>query len=455
MSDYIIRFLGIRQRRVLILVAVVVAAGLGPGPCWGEIPDDRLDGGQAELNVLDGFRSDDLERPYAYAVYDDGSGDALYAGGNFVTAGGITVNKVAKWDGAQWSALTGPNGTGVSGGMVDALAVWDDGDGEALYVGGRFTSAGGIAVNHVAKWDGRFWSALSGPSGIGADDWVTELVVYDDGGGEALYAGGLLHNAGGVFVDHIAKWDGTQWSALSGPFGTGADNWVHALAVYDDGSGEALYVGGQFETAGGVAVNYVAKWASNQWSALYGPSDTGVIDYVWELAVFDDGNGEALYVGGFFLFAGGIPSLGISKWDGTQWSNLYGSSDFGLNGAAMALTVYDDGSGDALYAGGMFTTAGDVTATNIARWDGTSWSALSGPSGNGVNDNIYATGMYDDGCGAALYAGGEFTTAGGIPAPYIAKWDGTEWSAITACTGEVFSDGFESSDTSSWSATVP
>ena len=32
--------------------------------------------------------------------------------------------------------------------------------------------------------------------------------------------------------------------------------------------------------------------------------------------------------------------------------------------------------------------------------------------------------------GGTLYAGGEFTTAGGIAANYIAQWNGSSWSAL-------------------------
>ena len=32
--------------------------------------------------------------------------------------------------------------------------------------------------------------------------------------------------------------------------------------------------------------------------------------------------------------------------------------------------------------------------------------------------------------GTNLYAGGDFTTAGGVPANHIAKWNGSAWSAL-------------------------
>ena len=57
----------------------------------------------------------------------DGSGN-LYAGGDFTTAGGVSANCVAKWDGSAWRAL----GSGLNS-VVRALAV--DGSGN-LYAGG-------------------------------------------------------------------------------------------------------------------------------------------------------------------------------------------------------------------------------------------------------------------------------------------------------------------------------
>ena len=75
--------------------------------------------------------------------------------------------------------------------------------------------------------------------------------------------------------------------------------------------------------------------------------------------------------------------------------------------------------GGNVYAGGAFTTAGGTEAINVAKWDGSHWSAL----GSGTNDAIYALAM--DRSGNAVYAGGRFTTAGGTSANRIAKWNDT------------------------------
>jgi hypothetical protein len=351
----------------------------------------------------------------ALTVFDDGGGSALYAGGEFTIAWGADANYIAKWDGSSWSAL----GSGTSD-TVLALAIVNDGGGPALYAGGEFTTAGGASANRVAKWDGSSWSALGSGMDFGG---VNALTVFDDGGGPALYAGGPFFTAGGVAAIHVAKWDGSSWSAL----GSGTSGAVYALSVFDDRDGPALYAAGDFNTAGGVSAFNIAKWNGSSWSDL----DSGIGSALRALAVFDDGGGEALYGGGFFFrFTPEGTAHSIAKWDGSSWSALGSGTDFSVR----AMTGFDDGGGSALYVGGSFSTAGGVGANRIARWDGANWSAL----GSGMNSLVYALGVFDDGGGEALYAGGNFATAGGVGANRIAKWDGLTWSALGSGMGGTF-----------------
>ena len=359
---------------------------------------------------------------HAIVVHDDGGGAALYAGGTFLFAGGVSARRVAKWDGTGWSGLA--NGVNDD---VEALASW----GSMLYVGGWFTAASGTAANRIARWNGASWSAL----GSGTNNIVYGLTAFDDGSGDALYATGSFTTAGGTTVNNLARWDGASWSAVGG----GLDGAGFTVAALDDGSGPALFAGGNYNIAGGVGSNRVAKWDGASWSAF----GNGVGYIVSSLAEHDDGNGSALYAGGFFLSAGGAPMNRIARWDGGSWSAL-GS---GLGGAGFppprALISHDDGSGPALYAGGDFTLAGGVTANRIARWDGASWT----PLGSGMNNLVWTLAVYDDGSGPALYAGGYFTTAGGVTVNRIARWDGASWSALGSGMDErvmalqVFDDG--------------
>jgi hypothetical protein len=349
----------------------------------------------------------------AFAEFDDGAGRALYAGGDFTTAGGVSASGIAKWspgDAGQWTAVAG----GTTGSVL-ALTEFDDGTGPALYAGGTFYTAGGGPGNRIAKWDPDVPGQWS-PLGSGMNDWVQALTVFDDGNGPALYAGGYFTTAGGVPARGIAKWDGAQWAAV----GDSTNGQVLALLVFDDGTGPALYVGGHFTMAGSVAANSVAKWDGTQWSALSSGMD-GMYPSVYDLGVFDDGGGPALYAAGYFTFAGGVSARSVGKWNpGTpgHWSALAGGVWGGTDPYICAITVLDDGNGPALYAAGYFTTAGGVPASNIAKWDGTQWSTL----GSGLNDVARALFTFDDGDGPALFVGGRFSTAGGIPSMHVARW---------------------------------
>jgi hypothetical protein len=238
------------------------------------------------------------------------------------------------------------------------MRIFDDGSGESLFVGGNIGVAVGVLTSGIGKWNGTTWSHLG--TGTGPDPTVHALAVFDDGTGDALYVGGHFLVAGGVTVNRVAKWNGSVWS----PLGTGMDNLVNAVAVFDDGSGSALYAGGGFTTAGGITARNLAKWHGGAWSAM----DSELNDWVETLVVFDDGGGDALYAGGHFLFAGGTPANRVAKWNGCHWSPLGGGITGGPSAVVKTLSVLDDGTGEALYAGGQFSTAGGVAANNIAKW---------------------------------------------------------------------------------------
>ena len=330
----------------------------------------------------------------------------LYAGGFFTTAGGVTANCIAKWNGSAWSAL----GTGLNG-TVYALA-WD---GTNLYAGGSFTTAGGVAANSIAIWNGSAWNDLG--TGMGGDSPVVFALAWD---GTNIYAGGYFTTAGGVSTSYIAKWNGSAWNAL----GTGVSWIVYALAW----DGTDLYAGGGFMTADGVTANHIATWNGTMWNSLGNGMGGGgyatVSALSWE--------GTNLYVGGDFVSAGIVTASNIAQWNGSTWSPMPGAGEgigmLNVPNQPGVMTLAWDGTN--LYAGGNLTTAGDVTANGVAKWDGTTWS----PLGAGLNGRVNA--LASD--GTNLYAGGSFTTAGGVAANCIAKWNGSAWSALGTGMGGVY-----------------
>lgn len=290
------------------------------------------------------------------AVFDDGSGPALYAGGAFTEADGQPAMHIARWDGSSWS----PVGDGVND-TVYTLAVYDDGSGPSLYAGGTFTSAAGQPAARIAQWDGESWSPLLGGVSGSATPRVDALAVFDDnsGNGPALYVGGTFTTANGQIVNRIARWDGTAFSSLSG----GLSGAARAFHVMQDGTDEVLIVAGSFSfTQSGLEVNFITQWDGSDWSALglgFNNSSRAVTSY-------EEGDGLRLFVGGQFFLADGEFAQSIARWNGTEWTPL----GLGMNDTVWSLATYDDGTGEALYVGGSFTTADGQPTAYLARWRG-------------------------------------------------------------------------------------
>ena len=172
-----------------------------------------------------------------------------------------SLTNAATFSDANWMSMGQFLGANDS---VHAAVVDSSGN---LYIGGAFTIVGNVAANHIAKWNGSSWSAV----GSGMNDEVLALAVSEND----LYAGGFFLTVDGIEVSNIAKWDGSGWSAL----GSGVNNRVYALAV----SGSDLYAGSGFRTAEGNPANCIAKWNGSSWSAL--GSETGTLPSVYALAV--------------------------------------------------------------------------------------------------------------------------------------------------------------------------
>ena len=344
----------------------------------------------------------------ALAVWDDGNGPALYVGGSFAEIGDVAMNNIARWDGTEWTAVTSGGNPGV-GGVVNALFVHNDGSGEKLYVGGNFT----FPQSYLAAYNGTNFISV----GSGTINQVSGMAEF---GGD-LYAAGSFTFAGGTFVNRIARWNGAGWAAMGNQFFFGAnDNVLTAVGTDSSaGVGPGLFVGGTFSSTRGVSAQRVAKWDGSAWSALAGGMNATVVAVIiW--------NGD-LYAGGNFTFADGSPANRIARWNGTSWSAL----GTGLDGGVSSLAIYDDGNGEALYVGGSFANAGGVPAANLAKWDGATWSAVGGGA-NGSVDALLTSSAVPGAPG--LFVGGSFDeVAGGTPAPCIARRDPTTWNTLDGC----------------------
>src|ERR1700756_739960 len=225
------------------------------------------------------------------------------------------------------------------------------------------------------------WSSL----GAGSCDIV--YAVCPDVANTGIYFGMNYGNCGAN--NYIQHWNGAALSNLNA--NCYVNGYIYAIAV----SGNNVYIGGNFTKAGGTAgYNNIACWntSTNTWSTL-GSGVAGSGATVYALTV--DPATSTLYVGGEFLTANGTTVNNIATWSvgSSTWgainpgtagvSGVPGGSPPGATAGVYALT-YCAGK---LYAGGRFTSVnGATTVNNIAAWNGSAWSTLTGSGQIGVSN---------------------------------------------------------------------
>lgn len=372
----------------------------------------------------------------------DPAGGALVAGGDFMLdESGANGGSIARWNGSAWELIGGgvtsefgPGSTKEVRGIAFAPS--------GLYLGGAFGGfmrAGEmVPVNAAARWDGSAWHDLGGLfKEVGFSLDTTNVFTVAAGPDGSVYFGGLFTRAGSARVAHVVRWDGTYWSALRTPGerydGVGGS----VLALAREGSC-AVYVGGEFEYAGEVRANNIARFTREDGYEALG---AGVIGAVTDVRALPDGR---VLIGGAFVDAEtGTRFANVARWDGAAWEG-FGVAPEGMVWAVEADPAESPDEADIVYAGGNFVSAGDVEARGVAVWDGTAWSELGG----GVEGFAYewdptmrAPGypydllVLEDG---DVIVAGTFQNAGGVEVNNIARWDGEAWHAYGGGLGDAF-----------------
>lgn len=421
----------------------------------------------------------------SYVLYIDGSVTAVasdgkggwYIGGDFGQVGNFNRDQLAHINSngtvdANWSFT-------VNGSAIKAIVV----SGSNIYVGGTFTQITD-AVNTYArvnlarlKSDGTVDAAWF-PNASGTASTVNALALS----GGSLYVGGIFTTIGGISQNHLAAVNTSNNSAQTWSPGlaSGATNVIYDIAV----SGDTVYVAGGFNgTIGGQSRKYVAGLSASSATANATGFNPNPNLPVYTLAVSKDGN--TVYAGGLFFSGGVLVSIGGGNLDFLAALNA-------SNGTAiLTWTPNPDGlvndivvSGDTVYVGGSFSTiSGDsrdyaaALSTNTAAvrdWnpvpDGTvNTLAVSGGKvyvgGSFMGINVTTRNMaaaVDGGTGlltswdpnvtgnivnavaadgGMVYLGGDFTQVGTTPCNFLAgvsAKDGTVSTFSSAPDGEVY-----------------
>lgn len=143
-------------------------------------------------------------------------------------------------------------------------------------------------------------------------------------------------------------------------------------------------------------------------------------------AVARAANGD-LVAAGTFETAGSVLAHNVARWNGTAWSALGSGMD------ADVREIMARPNGDLIFVGG-FATAGGQSVGGLAIWNGSSWQAFGG----GTDGQVYAI---IEAANGDLIISGYFNTVGGQAATNVARWNGSSWSAVGLGVGVNGLDG--------------
>ncbi len=286
-----------------------------------------------------------------------------------------------------------------------------------LIAGGGFRKADEKWITGIASWNGTYWDSLGhglnffdtlgSPNASVCSVWGMTRFNGD------LYCTGNFFKAGHDSIFGFAKWNGLDWDTVTGASITSYHP-VWEVMNYNN----ELYICGGFDSVGNVPADGIAKWDGTTWSAIgsnYNFVDQAEATSLQEM-IFYHGN---LYVsGGFYDPQGNYCRL--AKWDGANWTFFTSVVTGGL-AFIWDFEIYND----ELYAGGIFYQTSGSVASSIIRWNDTTWRDVGGSIE--VAANAYPTVCDMTVHNGKLYCAGSFEVVGGINAPFVASWDGTDW----------------------------
>ncbi len=334
--------------------------------------------------------------------------------------------------GARPDAITLSHDTDFDGGWYAyATAVGPDG---TVYLGGAFTRVGASSGGGVL-----LRTDCVGSRPLPVVNGAVTAVASDGAGG--FYIGGGFGRVGNEPRTNLAhiRADGSV-----GPWNPGVDGVVHALAVH----GTTVYVGGEFEEAGGAArisIAAIDTTANTNNATSWNPSATAG-DYpaiVTALAIA----GDTLYVAGDFDAIGGQPQAYIAAFDLTADTDEPTAWNPQADAPVWAMAVSDG----LVYVGGQFEHVGGKERSALAALDPTLATATDWNPG--ADEMVGALAVAGD----VVYAGGYFSNIGGAERRYLAALEAdvdednaTDWApepnepvgVLTVGDGTLYASGY-------------
>ncbi len=336
------------------------------------------------------------------------SGGKILIGGSFTSYNGTTKVVIARIN-ADGSLDSTFNTTGANG-AVRAIAVQPDGK---ILVGGDFTTFNGlnnaflVRLNADGSTDNTFFTSLN--------NTVSVIKVQSDG---KMLIGGSFTLIDGNNIPNLARLNSTGTVDQTFTTDTGPNAFLTSIVVQPDGK---ILIGGAFTDFNGVSRNRIARLNNDGTLDISFNPGTGANDFVSAIALRGDGK---IYISGNFTNYNGTNSGRIAR------LNADGSSDgtfntgiIGFSGPVFALNLQVDGR---ILVGGAFTNYNGQNANRFTRMNECGCSldeTFNSNTGTSANNTVSALHLQPDG---KILLGGIFTSFNNLAANRFTRINGDD-----------------------------
>ncbi len=307
-----------------------------------------------------------------------------------------------------WSITPTPNLSGAR--TAELLGVACPSAQSCFAVGGYSLRPNNVNKQLLERWNGNDWSVMSGPPTS-----VSRLLGVACPTPISCFAVGDSLRKGTGFRPGIEHWNGTSWSLMKTP--TAPANSPTLSGVSCPSASSCFAVGG---TA-------VWHWNGTAWSKMTvsnpggSPPTLNAVSCPSTTSCFAVGSNATTF------------NAAIAHWDGNAWSIVtsphlevvFG----GLSAVSCASTSY------CLAVGIAVTTLQFAGASPVAeRWNGSQW-AIASPIENGADEETLG-GVSCPRPGRCVAVGasglGQIVTPPGNLTTLVQSWDGSHWSLVTS-----------------------
>ena len=256
-----------------------------------------------------------------------------------------------------------------------------------------------------------------------------------------VYIGGDFQTVGGIVADRVAKWNGVSWSTV----GIGSSFWNNVGS--DDitdlcSSNDVLYA------ICGNSLYYLADM-DTAFIWIYTGRDVRTNSKIYALGseIMISGNDSNIYTGSegnFSIFSEGSFTCfkefngdlyaareGLFKWVASTWVDITGATVGNID--IYDLEVFQN----KLLIAGEFNTIGGLSINNIAYYDGANYSAVGTTTLNTTLTNTSLNPIYDiEVQGNQFYICGLFFDIENLSLHYGYRFDGVNWYPVGGAGGD-------------------